>query len=76
MDLRPAEHRAAATALLLGLEEAAFLLADNISQEKTIRKAAPHIRQFLLQKFLWKSHFPTTNFPTIKIIIISLLSQT
>ncbi|XP_042859816.1 latrophilin Cirl-like isoform X4 [Penaeus japonicus] len=42
-DLRPPEHRAAATALLLGLEEAAFLLADNLHHEKTVNHAEPNI---------------------------------
>ncbi|XP_069974867.1 latrophilin Cirl isoform X5 [Penaeus vannamei] len=42
-DLRPPEHRAAATALLLGLEEAAFLLADNLHHEKTVNHAESNI---------------------------------
>ncbi|XP_064087853.1 latrophilin Cirl-like isoform X4 [Macrobrachium nipponense] len=42
-DLRPPEHQAAATALLLGLEEAAFLLADNLHQEKTVIHAESNI---------------------------------
>ncbi|XP_042221220.1 adhesion G protein-coupled receptor L3-like isoform X4 [Homarus americanus] len=42
-DLRPPEHRAAATALLLGLEEAAFLLANNLHYEKTVKFAESNI---------------------------------
>ncbi|XP_071523911.1 latrophilin Cirl-like isoform X2 [Panulirus ornatus] len=42
-DLRPPEHRAAATALLLGLEEAAFLLANNLHYEKTVNHAEANI---------------------------------
>lgn len=42
-DLRPAEHRAAATALLLGLEQAAFLLADNLRQQKIVGHSHPNI---------------------------------
>ncbi|XP_050720074.1 adhesion G protein-coupled receptor L2-like isoform X8 [Eriocheir sinensis] len=42
-DLRPLEHRAAATSLLLGLEEAAFLLANNLHHEKTVRHAEANI---------------------------------
>ncbi|KAK8747712.1 hypothetical protein OTU49_016552, partial [Cherax quadricarinatus] len=42
-DLRPPEHRAAATALLLGLEEAAFLLANNLHHEKTVKHAETNI---------------------------------
>lgn len=44
-DLRPLEHRAAATSLLLGLEEAAFLLANNLHHEKTVRLAEANIRE-------------------------------
>ncbi|XP_063843506.1 adhesion G protein-coupled receptor L2-like isoform X7 [Scylla paramamosain] len=42
-DLRPLEHRAAATSLLLGLEETAFLLANNLHHEKTVRHAEANI---------------------------------
>lgn len=45
-DLRPPEHRAAATALLLGLEEAAFLLADNLHHEKTVNHAESNICKY------------------------------
>lgn len=45
-DLRPPEHRAAATALLLGLEEAAFLLAKNLHHEKTVTHAEHNIREY------------------------------
>lgn len=44
-DLRPLEHRAAATTLLLGLEETAFLLANNLHHEKTVRHAETNIRE-------------------------------
>lgn len=44
-DLRPLEHRAAATSLLLGLEEAAFLLANNLHHEKTVRHSEANIRE-------------------------------
>uniref|UniRef100_A0A6A7FTK4 Latrophilin Cirl-like isoform X6 n=1 Tax=Hirondellea gigas TaxID=1518452 RepID=A0A6A7FTK4_9CRUS len=42
-DLRPSEHQAAATALLLGLEEAAFLLANNLRQQKTVGHSLTNI---------------------------------
>ena len=47
-DLRPLEHRAAATSLLLGLEETAFLLANNLHHEKTVRHAEANIRECLV----------------------------
>ncbi|XP_076048684.1 latrophilin Cirl-like isoform X2 [Oratosquilla oratoria] len=42
-DLRPEEHRQAATSLLLGLEEATFLLADNLHHEQTVVHAESNI---------------------------------
>ncbi|KAA0186104.1 hypothetical protein HAZT_HAZT010407 [Hyalella azteca] len=42
-DLQPDEHRAAVTALLLGLEQAAFLLADNLRQQKVVVDSYPNI---------------------------------
>jgi len=47
-DLRPPEHREAATALLLGLEEAAFLLANNLHHEKTVTHAEHNIREYCI----------------------------
>ena len=42
-DLSPAEHRSAATTLLLALEQAAFLLADNLRHQKTVNDSKPNI---------------------------------
>ena len=42
-DLRPAEYRNAATELLLGLEEVAFLLADNLHEEKIVPYSSANI---------------------------------
>ncbi|KAF2354530.1 GAIN domain N-terminal [Trinorchestia longiramus] len=42
-DLQPNEHRAAVTTLLLGLEQAAFLLADNLRHQKVVVESYPNI---------------------------------
>lgn len=57
-DLRPAEHRAAATALLLGLEQAAFLLADNLRHQKIVGHSHPNIREYLSNCHLYIRVFP------------------
>lgn len=44
-DLRPSEHRRAITQLLLGIENAAFFLTDNIHRQKAITHAVPNIRK-------------------------------
>lgn len=45
-DLGPSEHNSAVNQLLLGIEETAFFLADNIHHEKTISFATSHICKF------------------------------
>ncbi|XP_068218273.1 latrophilin Cirl-like isoform X2 [Palaemon carinicauda] len=61
-DLRPPEHQVAATALLLGLEEAAFLLADNLHQEKTVIHAESNI--LLRLQVLETRNVVTVTFPS------------
>jgi len=50
-DLRPDEHRSAATTLLLALEQAAFLLADNLRHQKVVSHSFPNIREYLIIDF-------------------------